>query len=184
MTPPVALVLDRDGTLIEHVPYLSDPADVRLLPGVREALHHAVSHEALLFLHTNQSGIGRGLFELSDAHACNARLIELLGLGPAPFQEICIAPEAPDQPADYRKPSPKFAQEICQNHGLLPGQLCYIGDRGSDLMTAQLAGTRGIGVASGLDDLSAELHAQGLADSFPVFDSLSAAIHHLFPVAS
>jgi histidinol phosphatase-like enzyme len=30
---PAALIFDRDGTLIEHVPYLSDPAQVRLLPG-------------------------------------------------------------------------------------------------------------------------------------------------------
>ena len=64
---------------------------------------------------------------------------------------------------------------------LEPAQLCYLGDRGSDLATAQAAGTRGVGIASGLDDLRAEVQALGLAEAFPVFDSLGAAIRYLFP---
>lgn len=180
---PAALIFDRDGTLIEHVPYLSDPAQVRLLPGVREALQTAVAAGARLFLHSNQSGIGRGYFDLSAVEACNQRLIELLDMGPRPFERICIAPEEPDAPSPYRKPSPRFAREIMRDFALEPGQLCYLGDRGSDLATARAAGARGVGIASGLDDLRAELRALGLAGEFPVFDSIGAAIHYLFPQA-
>ncbi len=176
-----ALILDRDGTLIEHVPYLSDPADVRLLPGVRDALLLAQAAGAKLFLHTNQSGVGRGMFQLSCVHSCNDRLIELLDLGPQPFTRICIAPEAPDQAAEYRKPSARFADELMREHQLEPVEICYIGDRGSDLKTARNAGTRGVGVATGLDDLRQELEDQGLGTEFPVFDSLGAAIRYLFP---
>lgn len=178
---PSALILDRDGTLIEHVPYLSDPAEVRLLPGVREALQTACAEGARLFLHSNQSGIGRGLFEASAVVACNQRLIELLELGPQPFARICIAPEAPDQPSAYRKPSPLFAREIMRESRLEPAAVCYLGDRGSDLATAEAAGTRGVGIATGLDDLRAELAALGLAGKFPVFDSIAEAIGYLFP---
>ncbi|HEX5790452.1 MAG TPA: HAD-IIIA family hydrolase [Luteolibacter sp.] len=179
--PPKALILDRDGTLIEHVPYLADPAGVALLPGIRDALKIALDHGALLFLHTNQSGIGRGMFDEAQAHACNEQLIRLLDLGPRPFARICIAPESPEVPSRYRKPSPEFAREIMGEHGLEPAQLCYIGDRGSDLATAAAAGTSGIGVATGLDDLRAELAALGLAGRYPVFDSLQAAMLYLFP---
>ena len=98
MKPPAALILDRDGTLIEHVPYLWDPDKVRLLPGVADALSHAREKGARLFLHSNQSGVGRGLFDISAVHACNERMIELLGTGPATFDRICIAPERPDDP--------------------------------------------------------------------------------------
>ncbi|MCX6877013.1 MAG: HAD-IIIA family hydrolase [Verrucomicrobia bacterium] len=178
---PAALIFDRDGTLIEHVPYLRTPAEVRLLPGVREALQAARAAGARLFLHSNQSGIGRGYFDLAAVTACNQRLVELLELGPRPFERICIAPEEPDQPSPYRKPSPLFAREIIRDFSLQPGQLCYLGDRGSDLATAHAAGTRGVGVATGLDDLRAELHELGLARDFPVFDSIGAAIHYLFP---
>jgi D-glycero-D-manno-heptose 1,7-bisphosphate phosphatase len=173
---PAALILDRDGTLIEHVPYLCDPAEVRLLPGVREALQTALAAGIRLFLHSNQSGVGRGYFELAAVTACNDRLIELLDLGPQPFARICIAPEAPDQPSDYRKPSPLLAREIMRDFGLQPAAVWYLGDRGSDLATAHAAGTRGIGIATGLDDLRAELAALGLTAEFPVVDSIAAAV--------
>jgi phosphoglycolate phosphatase-like HAD superfamily hydrolase len=65
--------------------------------------------------------------------------------------------------------------------GLTAGEICYIGDRGSDLATAHAAGTRGVGVATGLDDLRTELHTLGLADAYPVFDSLDEAIRYLLP---
>ena len=178
---PKALILDRDGTIIEHVPYLADPKDVRLLPGAREALELAIGSGAILFLHTNQSGIGRGYFARPDAEACNARMIDLLALGPDPFRRICIAPEVPGTPSEYRKPSPSFAHEVMHEHGLSAGEICYLGDRGSDLATAHAAGTRGIGVASGLDDLRQELTDLGLGDQFPVFDNLLSALHHLYP---
>jgi len=174
-----ALILDRDGTLIEHVPYLSSPAGVRLLPGVSEALRAAQSSGALLFLHSNQSGVGRGMFEASAVAACNARLIELLGLGPAPFERICVAMEAPDQPSLFRKPSPAFAREVMRDYHLAASQVWYCGDRGSDLETARQAGVRAVGVATGLDDLRMELGELGLAESFPVFASLENAIAHI-----
>jgi D-glycero-D-manno-heptose 1,7-bisphosphate phosphatase len=178
--PPKAIILDRDGTLIEHVPYLADPADVRLLPGVREAIATARDAGALLFLHSNQSGIGRGLFGPEAVDACNRRMIGLLGFGPDVFTRVCIAPEHPDEPSPYRKPSPAFALEVMRDFNFAPQDICYIGDRGSDLAAAHAAGTRGLGVATGLDDLRAELRSLGLEGAFPVFDSLTAAICYLF----
>lgn len=178
---PKAIILDRDGTLIEHIPYLSEPSGVVLLPGVRDALHIANDHQALLFLHTNQSGVGRGLFQLEHVEACNDRLVELLGLGKKPFERICIAPESPKVDSLYRKPSPEFAFEIMRDYGFSEADICYIGDRGSDLATAAAAGTRGVGVSTGLDNLHAELDVLGFGDRYPVFDSLLSAIHYLFP---
>lgn len=161
---PRALILDRDGTIIEHVPYLADPDGVRLLPGVREALSRARAVGVRLFLHSNQSGVGRGLFTLDAVESCNLRMLDLLGFEDDGFERICIAPEHPDEPSVYRKPSPAFAHEVMRHTGFDADEICYIGDRGSDLATAHAAGTRGVGVATGLDDLRAELHALGLAD--------------------
>jgi D-glycero-D-manno-heptose 1,7-bisphosphate phosphatase len=174
-TQPRALVLDRDGTLIEHVHYLDDPAEVRLLPGVADGLHAALDAGILLFLHSNQSGVGRGLHSLEAAHACNARMIELLGR-PTIFQRICLATETPDEPPVYRKPSPRFAREIMRDFNLAADQLCYLGDRWSDLATAAAAGTRAVGVATGLTNLRAELVDHGLHDRFPICNSFAAAI--------
>jgi len=178
---PKALILDRDGTLIEHVPYLHEPAEVRLLPGVGEALRLARDTGAALFLHTNQSGVGRGMFGLPAAEACTERMVELLGLGPEPFRRVCIAPEAPGERSVYRKPSPEFAEEVMAEFGWSSEEICQVGDRGSDLATAAAAGIRGVGVATGLDDLRRELGELGLSERFPVFDDLLSAMHHLFP---
>jgi len=130
--PPEALFLDRDGTLIEHVPYLHDPAGVVLLPGVREGLVRARKASIRLFLFTNQSGVGRGLFTLADVEAVNRRMLDLLGLGTDLFAAICIAPEHPDEPSAYRKPSPRFINETLILHGIDRHAAWMLGDSAVD----------------------------------------------------
>ncbi len=150
-----ALFLDRDGTIIHDKDYLSDPAGVKLIPGAADALRQARAHGYLLFLFTNQSGIGRGYHTIEDTHRCNARMNELLGMGPAPFASICIAPEAPDQPSLYRKPSPRFINEMVAQHGLDPAHCWMIGDRESDIDAGLAAGIRSAAVCTGKYDAAA-----------------------------
>ena len=128
-----ALFLDRDGTLIVDKVYLADPAGVELLPGALDGLCLARSRGYRLFLFTNQSGIGRGLHRLEDTLSVNARMEELLELPRPVFTEVCIAPEAPDQPVVYRKPSPRFILEMIAKHALDPTQCWMIGDSAADL---------------------------------------------------
>lgn len=135
-----ALFLDRDGTLIEHVPYLHDPAGVVLLPGVREALLRAKEASIRLFLFTNQSGVGRGLFTLADVAAVNQRMLDLLGLGTDLFTAICIAPEHPDEPSAYRKPSPRFIEETLALHGIDHDAAWMLGDSAVDWEAGLKAG--------------------------------------------
>ena len=137
---PKALFLDRDGTLIVDRHYLADPAGVELIAGARETLHRLLTDGCRLFLLTNQSGVGRGLFPIETVHRCNERMLELLAL-PAPgFTEICIAPETPDMPAEYRKPSPRFIHEMMAKYSLAPADVWMIGDRPNDVQTGLNAG--------------------------------------------
>ena len=85
--------MDRDGTLIEHQPYLHPPEDVVIIPGLIDALRGARAAGYRLFLFTNQSGVGRGYFSLADVHRVNDRLVKLLGLGPDLFAEIYVQPQ-------------------------------------------------------------------------------------------
>ncbi len=57
-----AVFLDRDGTLMQDVDYCSDPKDVHLFPGTREALRKLKQAGYKLIIITNQSAIGRGYF--------------------------------------------------------------------------------------------------------------------------
>ena len=166
-----ALFLDRDGTLIFDKHYLADPAGVELIPGVRDALARARSLGYLLFILTNQAGIGRGLYTLAETVACNARMEELLALPPPLFTEVCIAPETPDQPFVYRKPSPKFIREMIAKYDLDPAQCVMVGDRESDVQAGLNAGVRAIAVCTGKHD-AAEWAALALP-GVSVFPSLA-----------
>ena len=150
-----ALFLDRDGTIILDKHYLADPAGVELLPGAAESLRRARDLGYRLFLFTNQSGIGRGLHTLDDVLRCNARMEELLGLGSPLFTDICIAPESPDQPSSYRKPSPRFILESIARHGLDPAQCWMVGDREGDVQSGLNAHIRAAAVCTGKHDAAA-----------------------------
>lgn len=128
-----ALFLDRDGTLIIDKVYLADPAGVEVIPGVADGLRRARSLGYQLFLFTNQSGIGRGYHTLDDTLRVNARFEELLGLPRPVFDGVCIAPEAPSQPAVYRKPSPRFILETLAARSLDPALCWMVGDSAADV---------------------------------------------------
>lgn len=125
-----ALFLDRDDTLVFDESYMSRPEQIRLLPSAKEAIKLAAEHFELYLL-TNQSGINRGYYTFKDAEACNARLLELLEL--PSFAGICIAPETPDEPSKYRKPSPAYILERIAEDNLDPAKCWIIGDKRSDI---------------------------------------------------
>lgn len=137
-----ALFLDRDGTLIEDRHFVGAVDQVTLLPGTRTALARLLEAGTKLFILSNQSGVNRGYFTIADVEAVNRRMIDLLDLGPAPFTRICIAPERPDEPSRYRKPSPLFIEEMLAEHGIGPGTTWMIGDRPSDWEAGMAAGVR------------------------------------------
>jgi D-glycero-D-manno-heptose 1,7-bisphosphate phosphatase len=147
-----ALFLDRDGTLILDKHYLADPVGVELIPGAADALLRARELGFRLFLLTNQSGIGRGLHSLDDVLRCNARMEELIGSPTPLFTEICIAPESPDQPSHYRKPSPRFILESIARHGLNPAQCWMVGDREADVQAGLNAHIHAAAVCTGKYD--------------------------------
>jgi D-glycero-D-manno-heptose 1,7-bisphosphate phosphatase len=164
-----ALFLDRDGTIILDKHYLSDPAGVELVPGVAAALARARALGYRLFIHTNQSGIGRGLYTLDDVHRCNERMDELLGLPRPIFDGFCIVPETPDQPSRYRKPSTRYVLETIDRLHLDPAQCWMVGDRVSDIETGLNAKIRAAAVCTGKLDAAgwAALALPGV----PVFPS-------------
>lgn len=152
MSSAKALFLDRDGTLILDKDYLSDPAGVEVIAGVPDALRRAQKLGYQFFLFTNQSGIGRGYHTLEAAVSVNERMEEMLGLPRPLFTEICIAPESPDQPSRYRKPSPTFILEMIERYDLDPAQCWMVGDRESDIDAGLAAGVRTVAVCTGKFD--------------------------------
>lgn len=161
---PQAVFLDRDGTLIENRHYLASPDGVALLPGVRQALATIRELGARLFLFTNQSGVGRGYFTLADVEAVNRRMLELLDLGTDVFSGVCVAPERPDEPGGYRKPSPRYIVEMLSRHGIGADAAWMVGDSPVDWQAGLNAGVHVAALVSGPVDAAAArwLHMPGV----------------------
>ena len=136
-----AIFLDRDGTLIEDPGYLSDPGEVRALPGVIEALQRLKEAGYLLIVTTNQSGIGRGYFTERDyelvTDAVRAELrVELDG--------IYHCPHTPDHGCSCRKPAPGMLLRAARDHHIEFVHSWMVGDGERDVMAGLALGCRGI----------------------------------------
>jgi D,D-heptose 1,7-bisphosphate phosphatase len=156
-----AVFLDRDGTLIEHVHYLSDPALVRLLPGTVEALRRLRDAGFALVLVTNQSAIGRGMLTEERLHLIHDEMHRQLDAGGTAVDAIYFCPEAPagdDRTVvehGDRKPGPGMLIRAAEELGLDLDASWMVGDLISDVLAGINAKCRGsilVGTGKGLSE--------------------------------
>jgi histidinol-phosphate phosphatase family protein len=138
--PPLAVLLDRDGTLVQDVPYNCDPARVRPLPGVEQGLERLRADGVALAVVSNQSGVGRGWISDSELAAVNARIVSLLG----PLGPWLICPHTPEAGCDCRKPAPGLILQAAARLDVPPWRCAMIGDIGTDVEAARRAGARAV----------------------------------------
>jgi D-glycero-D-manno-heptose 1,7-bisphosphate phosphatase len=167
MSPRPGLFLDRDGTINVEVDYLSDPAQLELIPGCAAAIERARQAGFAVAVITNQSGIARGKLTETDLTLIHARLEELLAeagtavdgfffcphhptLGPPAYQKDCAC----------RKPQPGMYFEAAEALDIDLLRSAAVGDSLRDLEAARKAGVparylvatgKGTGQSSGLD---------------------------------
>jgi len=139
------VAFDRDGTLIADKHYLHEPEGVELLPGAVEAISQLRGLGLKIVMVTNQSGVGRGYFPLSDVQRVNARVVELLG----PLDGIYICPHAPAEECRCRKPLPGLLEQAAAELGLDPRECVVVGDKAADVGLAHAAGGLGVLVTTG-----------------------------------
>ncbi len=138
---PLAVLFDRDGTLVTDVPYNGDPAAVRLVPGAAAAVARLRSAGVGLAVVTNQAAIARGVLTRAQVDAVNARVGELLGLTPAAF---FTCPHSADAGCGCRKPGPELVLQAAAWLGVTARDCAVVGDIGSDVGAALAAGARGV----------------------------------------
>jgi len=137
-----AVFLDRDGTIIQEKGFLHRPEEVSFITGAELALKRLQAAGFLLFIVSNQSGVGRGYFTLADVDAVNQRLKEEVGKLGVHFGKIYIAPEIPAGPSHGRKPSPQFLFDARDEFNLNLAECFMIGDKLSDLECGWNAGVK------------------------------------------
>ena len=141
-SPRPGIFLDRDGVIIEEKHYLKDPDQVRLHPGVAEAIRALLLLNAPIVVVTNQSGIGQGLFGWPEFHAVHRRMLDLLGLE-HPFAGVYANGHRPtESEASWRKPNPGMFHQAAADLNIELGSSVMVGDKVVDLQAAERAGVK------------------------------------------
>jgi D-glycero-D-manno-heptose 1,7-bisphosphate phosphatase len=144
------LFLDRDGVILEETHYLHTVEDTRLMPGAADAIRHANTLGLPVVVVTNQSGIGRGIYNWADFAAVQEKMLDDLAGADAFVNVVMACPfhaeaEAPWNVADHpdRKPLPGMLQRAGDMLAVDYGASWIIGDHASDLQAGKAAGLLG-----------------------------------------
>jgi D-glycero-D-manno-heptose 1,7-bisphosphate phosphatase len=135
-----AVLFDRDGTLIQDVPYNGDPDRVEPMPGAVDTVQRLRRAGLRLGVVTNQSGIARGLIDLAAVRRVQERVDALFG----PFDVWAVCPHGEADGCACRKPAPGLVRKAAGALGVEPRECVVIGDIGSDIGAAEAAGAASI----------------------------------------
>ena len=172
------IVLDRDGVInFDSDQYIKSPAEWRPIPGSIEAIARLNQHGYRVAVATNQSGIGRGLFDMATLNAINDKMMELVFRQGGRIDAIFFCPHTAAEACGCRKPRTGMLEEIAGRfHTDLKG-VPSVGDSLKDLQAAEAVGAQPILVLTGK---GAKTQAQGgLPRKTLVFESLADAARHL-----
>lgn len=158
-----ALLLDRDGVVIEDVGYAKSADQVVLKDGVIDLMQRARIKQRKIFIVTNQSGIARGTLTFSDYDIVNARMLQLLAEQGQYVDQVVKAIYFEKSVSaiglckkSLRKPRSGMILSLLEEHRVDLENAIMIGDAARDLMAAALAGVKELFLLE-TDSMSAEL---------------------------
>ncbi|MBC7481723.1 MAG: D-glycero-beta-D-manno-heptose 1,7-bisphosphate 7-phosphatase [Rhizobacter sp.] len=141
MTPTKLIILDRDGTINQdRDDYVKSPEEWIPIPGALEAiarLNHAGWHTVVA---TNQSGLGRGLFDMSTLNAMHVKMNQLLAKQGGRIDAVFFCPHAPAEACHCRKPMPGLFEQIGERFGVDLADVPVVGDTLRDLQAGVAVG--------------------------------------------
>jgi D-glycero-D-manno-heptose 1,7-bisphosphate phosphatase len=179
MTKRRYVVLDRDGTIIAERNYLSDPAEVELLPGAASGLSRLRRLGLGLIVVTNQSALGRGIIDLTRLDQIHKRLGELLEEKKVILDGLYVCPHLPEDGCSCRKPGTALLAQAARDLDFDPRRSFVIGDKECDISLGNRVGATTILVLTGYGELT---RTEGRIRPDFIVDDLSAAaaiIEHL-----
>lgn len=177
------IILDRDGVINRDSDDFVKSADEWLpLPGSIEAIARLSQAGYAVAVATNQSGLGRGLFDLDDLEAMHTKLTELVAQAGGELAAIFYCPHTPQDDCQCRKPRPGLLDAIAAElHVELAGAPA-VGDSLRDLQAAIARGCKPILVRTGKGNTTEPtLAAQDdkRLRNAAVFDDLAAVADHI-----
>ena len=171
-------ILDRDGVInFDSDQYIKSPAEWRPIPGSIEAIARLNQHGYHIAVATNQSGIGRGLFDMATLNAINDKMMEMVFRQGGRIDALFFCPHTAAEECGCRKPRTGMLEEIAVRfHTELKG-VPSIGDSLKDLQAAEAVGAQPILVLTGKGQATRD--AGGLPKKTLVFEDLAEASRHI-----
>lgn len=175
-------ILDRDGVInFDSDQYIKTPSEWRPIPGSIEAIARLSQKGYRIAVATNQSGIGRGLFDMATLNAINDKMMEMVFRQGGRIDALFFCPHTADENCNCRKPRTGMLEEIAARfHTELKG-VPAIGDSLRDLQAADSVGAQPILVLTGK---GRETQAAGsMPKKTQVFADLAEASRHIIAAA-
>ena len=159
------VILDRDGTInADSADFIKSPEEWTPLPGALEAiarLNHAGWHVVIA---SNQSGLGRGLFDVAALNAMHAKMNRMLAAVGGRVDAIFYCPHTAEDNCHCRKPEPGLFEQIGERYGVAMGDVHAVGDSLRDMLAGEKSGCQPHLVLTGKGDT---FRGQDLPDTYP-----------------
>lgn len=176
---PRVVILDRDGVINHDSPnYIKSAKEWRPIVGSLEAIARLAHAEYRVFVVSNQSGIGRHLFDYEDLFSIHDKMIRMVYELGGRIDGIFFCPHTPQDNCDCRKPKPGLLEQIGQRLQIDTSGLPFIGDSSSDLYAALAVGAQPMLVRTG-NGAATETQLDGELSDTPVYKDLAALVNEL-----
>jgi D-glycero-D-manno-heptose 1,7-bisphosphate phosphatase len=144
------VILDRDGVInFDSENYIKSPEEWRPIPGSLEAIARLCRANFQVVLATNQSGIGRGLFNVDTLNRIHQKMITQVQEKGGKIDAIFFCPHIPEDHCLCRKPKPGLLLEASKRLRLPLDGIPFVGDSNTDAEAALAVGAQPILVKSG-----------------------------------
>lgn len=181
------VILDRDGVINKDTGgFICTAAEWQPIPGSIDAIARLSQAGYTVVVATNQSGLGRGHFDLDDLEAMHAKMIELVSAAGGELAAVFYCPHTPGDDCNCRKPKPGLVDAIEAEFNVSAQGAPFVGDSLRDLQAAIAKGCQAILVRTGNGLRTKEQLAQdGAALSAPVqeFSNLSCFVDQFLTTA-
>jgi len=172
------VILDRDGVINQDSDqFIKNPEEWKPIPGSLEAIARLNHAGYRVVVASNQSGIGRGLFDMGALNAINDKMYRALGQVGGRIDALFYCPHAAEADCDCRKPKPGMFLDIAQRFNVDLAGVPSVGDSLRDLQAAAAAGAQPMLVLTGKGGKTKS--AGAMPDNTMLFADLAEAVRHI-----
>lgn len=176
--PTKLVILDRDGVInFDSALFIKSPAEWKPIPGSLEAIARLNQHGYRVVVATNQSGVGRGLFDMDTLNTIHEKMHKELALLGGRIDAIFYCPHASDSDCQCRKPKPGMFKRIAETLNVDLKGIHTVGDSLRDLQAGVSVGCTPNLVLTGKGE---KTYADGgLPDDTRVYPDLAVFVREL-----